>query len=146
MPASSPRALALAAALLLPAAVALAQTDAPLAPREVPAKTIPVPHTVSPELQQIIAQPLRTAWNTPPKTPEGWKQLAQTCAPMRAECRVDARAPEGEGGTRDDGRGEGLHGDAEKIRRTNRNRVLIHMHGGCYVLNPGRGRHCPRRC
>ena len=59
------------------AAAAFAQS-APLAPREVPAKTIPVPNTVSPELQQIIAQPLRTAWNTPPTTPEGWKQLAES--------------------------------------------------------------------
>src|SRR5215218_3996446 len=25
----------------------------------------------------------------------------------------------------------------ETIRPENRNRVLIHMHGGCYVLNPG---------
>jgi len=65
------------AALPFAAAAAFAQS-APLAPREVPAKTIPVPNTVSPELQQIIAQPLRTAWNTPPSTPEGWKQLAES--------------------------------------------------------------------
>src|SRR5438270_260568 len=35
-------------------------------------------YTVSPELQQIIAQPLRTAWDTPPTTGEGWKQLAES--------------------------------------------------------------------
>jgi len=65
------------AAVQCAAAAAFAQ-PAPLAPREVPAKTIPVPNTVSPELQQIIAQPLRTAWNTPPPTAEGWKQLAES--------------------------------------------------------------------
>ena len=84
-----------ALAALHSAVVAFAQTT-PLAPREVPAKTIPVPNTVSPELQQIIAQPLRAAWNTPPTTPEGWKQLAESiraaAAPnveaMRARLKV----------------------------------------------------------
>jgi len=71
------RRIVVVAASQIVAAVAFAQS-APLAPREVPAKTIPVPNTVSPELQQIIAQPLRTAWNTPPTTPEGWKQLAES--------------------------------------------------------------------
>src|SRR4051812_48170942 len=76
MPSVSFRQAAIAASVLF-AAAAFAQ-PAPLAPREVPAKTIPVPNTVSPEMQQIIAQPLRTAWDTPPTTPEGWKQLAET--------------------------------------------------------------------
>ena len=57
-----------------------------LAPRDVPAKTIPVPNTVSPQMQAIIAQPLRTNWDKPPTTPEGWKQLsdgiATTVAPL----------------------------------------------------------------
>ena len=77
------------AACQLVATTAFAQS-APLAPREVPAKTIPVPSTVSPELQQVIAQPLRTAWNTPPTTPEGWKQLAESlrasAAPTSRRC------------------------------------------------------------
>ncbi|MDB5628916.1 MAG: steryl acetyl hydrolase, partial [Tardiphaga sp.] len=49
---------------------ALAQTSPPasatLAPRDVPARSFPVPATVSPQLQQIIAGPLRAGWNTPP--------------------------------------------------------------------------------
>ena len=125
-----------AVAALHCAAVAFAQTT-PLAPREVPAKTIPVPNTVSPELQQIIAQPLRTAWNTPPTTPEGWKQLAESiraaAAPnveaMRARLKVTV-----EPGT--------LAGvkiytvTPERILPENRERVLVQIHGGCYVLNP----------
>ena len=79
---------ALVAAFLLAAPGVFAQS-APLAPREVPAKTIPVPNTVSPELQQIIAQPLRSGWNTPPTTAEGWKQLAETMSrrPMPMKSR-----------------------------------------------------------
>ena len=125
-----------AVAALHSAAVAFAQ-NTPLAPREVPAKTIPVPNTVSPELQQIIAQPLRTAWNTPPTTPEGWKQLAEAIRvaavpnveAMRARLKVTV-----EPGT--------LAGVKvytvmpERVLPENRDRVLVQIHGGCYVLNP----------
>jgi len=123
-------------AFVLAGGEALAQS-APLAPREVPAKTIPVPNTVSPELQQIIAQPLRTAWNTPPTTPEGWKQLAESlraaAAPnveaMRARLKVKV-----EPGTM---AGVKVYTvTPEKVLAENSDRVLVQIHGGCYVLNP----------
>ncbi len=125
-----------AVAVLHSAGVAFAQTP-PLAPREVPAKTIPVPNTVSPELQQIIAQPLRTAWNTPPTTPEGWKELAESiraaAAPnveaMRARLKVTV-----EPGTM---AGVKIYTvTPERVLPENRDRVLVQIHGGCYVLNP----------
>ena len=111
--------------------------SAPLAPREVPAKTVPVPNTVSPELQQIIAQPLRSGWNTPPKTAEGWKQLAETiragAAPnveaMRQRLRVQVEP----------GMLAGVKIytiTPEKIFARNSDRTLVQIHGGCYVLNP----------
>ena len=123
-------------AALYSSAVAFAQS-APLAPREVPAKTIPVPNTVSPELQQIIAQPLRTGWSTPPTTPEGWKQLAEstraTASPnveaMRARLKVKVE-PGTLGGVKI------YTVTPEKVLPENRNRMLLQVHGGCYVLNP----------
>src|ERR1700712_153837 len=63
------------AVLSLLTAPAYAETA--LAPREVPAKTIPVPGTVSPEMQGIIAQPLRTDWDKPPTPPEGGTELVK---------------------------------------------------------------------
>src|ERR1700734_767503 len=63
-----------AAAFTLLAPVAMAQTT--LAPRVVPAKVIPVPTDVSPQLQAVIAKPLTPGWNTPPTTPEGWAQFS----------------------------------------------------------------------
>ncbi len=125
-----------AAALLLASSGLFAQS-APLAPRQVPAKTIPVPNTVSPELQQIIAQPLRTAWDTPPTTGEGWKQLAESirasAAPgvesMRQRLKVRV-----EPGTM---AGVKIYTvTPETIRPENSGRVLVQIHGGCYVLNP----------
>jgi monoterpene epsilon-lactone hydrolase len=125
------------AAILLAATTGAIAQSAPLAPREVPAKTIPVPNTVSPELQQIIAQPLRSGWNTPPTTAEGWKQLAESIRigalpnveAMRARLKVRV-----EPGTI---AGVKIYNvTPEKISAENRDRVLVQIHGGCYVLNP----------
>ena len=127
---------ATAAALFLCTAGVLAQTT-PLAPREVPAKTIPVPTTVSPELQQIIAQPLRSGWNTPPTTAEGWKQLAET---IRAGAAPNVEAMRERLKVRvEPGMMAGVKiytVTPEKILPENRNRMLVQIHGGCYVLNP----------
>jgi hypothetical protein len=45
-------------------------SDPTLAPRQVPAKTLPVPTDVSPEMQKIIAAPLRAGWDVLWKTGE----------------------------------------------------------------------------
>ncbi len=122
----------LAAALL--ATPAFAQ---PLAPREAPAKALPVPSTVSPQMQAIIAQPLRTNWDKPPTTPEGWRELqdsiaktvAPNIAPMAERLRVSI-APSTLDGVR-------IYTiTPTDIPEANRNRVAVHVHGGCYVLNP----------
>ena len=63
--------LVVCCSLVLCAGPIVAQT--PLAPRDVPAKSLPVPGNVSPEMQSIIAQPLRTDWDNPPTTPDGWR-------------------------------------------------------------------------
>ncbi|MBO1078189.1 alpha/beta hydrolase [Roseomonas haemaphysalidis] len=127
----------LATTALLLAAPALAQAPAAPAAREVPAKSIPVPGTVSPQMQAIIGQPLRQNWDKPPTTPEGWRALA--------ESNVAAVAPQ-------------IPAMAERMRVSiepstidgvrvytitpadmpagNRNRLAVHVHGGCYVLNP----------
>lgn len=126
-------ALAIAALIASPA---LAQAQAQ-APRDVPAKSIPVPGTVSPAMQAIIAQPLRAKWNEPPTTPDGWAAYAKAgedaitpnVAPMAERMHVTI-APS-------------TIGDVAVYTITpadippqNRNRLLVHVHGGCYVLNP----------
>ena len=123
----------LAAAWVVFAVPALAQ-----APREVPARSLPVPADVSPEIQKLIALPLRQNWNAPPTTPEGWQTLADTLGAGLAK-QVPAMR-------------ERLHVKVEPstidgvkvfivtpdtIPPENRDRLLVHVHGGCYVLNPG---------
>ena len=121
------------------AAATLAQAQAPFV-LDVPAKSVPVPSTVSPEMQKIIGLPLRTNWNVLPKTGDEWKPIADAGAaataknvPAMAE-RLKVKIEKGS-----------IAGvkvfilTPEVIAPNNRNRALIHMHGGCYVLNPGEG-------
>ncbi|HEY1857863.1 alpha/beta hydrolase [Acidocella sp.] len=125
-----------AAAFTLLAPVAMAQTT--LAPRDVPAKVIPVPADVSPQLQAVIARPLTPGWNTPPTTPQGWKQLADkldaaTAAqvgPMAQRLHVKIQS----------GMIDGVHVyrlTPDVIPASNAHRLLVHVHGGCYVLGGG---------
>lgn len=130
------RALAAAAALLAAPAAAPAYAQ-DLAPRAAPAKTLPVPATVSPQMQAIIAQPLRTNWDKPPTTPEGWKQLSDGIAtavapqiPAMAERMRVTVAPSTIDGVRV------YTITPADIPAQNRNRLAVHVHGGCYVLNP----------
>lgn len=130
-----PALLATAAALLL-AGPAMAQTPAP-APREVPAKSLPIPTTVSPQMQAIIGQPLRTNWDKPPTTPEGWRALAESNVaavapqiPAMAERMRVTIAPSVIDGVRV------YTITPSDIPERNRNRLAVHVHGGCYVLNP----------
>ncbi len=109
-------------------------------PRDVPARSIPVPDTVSPELRAVIAQPLRAGWNTPPTTPEGWSALAaQTeaslapqVAPMAERLHVTIK-PDTIDGVKV------YRVTPNDLPAANAHRLLVHVHGGCYVLNPHRG-------
>src|SRR4051795_2493779 len=133
-----PAAAVLCAAVgMLSAASGNAQTaNAPVL--EVPARSVPVPGTVSPQMAKIIGLPLRTNWNVLPKSGEEWKPVAEAGAAATLK-----NIP---------GLTERLHVKVEKtiidgvrafvvtpdvIPPENRNRLLIHVHGGCYVLNPG---------
>jgi acetyl esterase/lipase len=108
-------------------------------PRVVPGRMIPVPNTVSPQLQASIAAPYRLpAWNADPKTTTEWKalinELAAAGAPARREAREKlgvAMEPTVIGGVK------AFILTPKEIPPENRNRLLIHVHGGGYVYNPG---------
>jgi acetyl esterase/lipase len=140
----SPRSLGLVLAfccLAMLSATALrearAQSPAPAA-LEVPAKTVPVPADVSPQLQKIIGAPLRSNWDIHPKSGEEWKPVADAGAAAltknvpgmieRLKVKVEKTNIDGV---------RAFIVTPETIAPENRNRQLIHMHGGCYVLNPG---------
>jgi epsilon-lactone hydrolase len=124
---------------IAPAAEAQAPADVPaLAPREVPAKSLPVPATVSPQMQKIIAAPLRAGWDVIPKTPEGWQASVKadaaatiaTLPAMRERLHVKVEATT-IGGVK------AYIVTPDVIPARNRNRLIIQVHGGCYVYSPG---------
>jgi len=139
-PRSLDRILALSCFAVLSVATA-ARSEAQSAPPgalEVPAKTIPVPADVSPQLQKIIGAPLRSNWNIHPKTGEEWKPVADAGAAALAKNvpgMLERFKVKVEKTTIDGVRAYIV--TPETIAPENRNRQLIHMHGGCYVLNPG---------
>ena len=125
------------AALIAFSTPAGAQTAAPAA-REVPARMLPVPDTVSPQMQKIIGAPISPTWNVFPKTAEEWK--AQVNAAAAAAARGlpavrDALRVKLEPQTIDGVKVFVL--TPEVIAPENRNRLLIHVHGGCYASNAG---------
>jgi monoterpene epsilon-lactone hydrolase len=109
--------------------------------REVPARTLPPPDTASPEIQAREGRGVPATWNVIPTTNEEWAALA------------------GRGGGAPGGIGGGDQATLDRfgvkseamtvngvntymltpndIAPENRNRLLVHVHGGCYVLGGG---------
>jgi monoterpene epsilon-lactone hydrolase len=116
---------------------ALAQSPE-AAPREVPARMLPVPTTVSPQMQKIVAGPLRANWDLLPKTGEEWKALADAGAAATMKnlpawrehlhVKVEPGVMDGV---------KVFTVTPEVVAPENRDRLLIHVHGGCYVFSPG---------
>ena len=104
---------------------------------EVPAKTLPVPETTSPQIQKLINAPLRPGWNTLPKSDQQWRQVVEAGAAAtlktlpglidRMKVKVEKTTIEGV---------RAFIVTPDSILPNNRHRMLIHMHGGCYVFNP----------
>src|SRR5436305_15303119 len=97
---------------------------------EVPARSVPVPTTVSPQMAKIIGLPLRTNWNVLPKTGEEWKPVADAGAANtiknipgiseRLHVKVDKTVIDGV---------RAFLITPEVIAPENRNHLLIHVHG-----------------
>jgi len=107
--------------------------------RQVPARDMPVPtDTVSPDMAKVIGAPFSPIWNRHPKNAQEWKEFVQAVAArtlptlpaMREKFRVTVE-PATIGGVK-----VFIITPAE-IAEANRGRVLVHVHGGGYVLSPG---------
>lgn len=115
--------------------------DPSLPDRNVPARVIPVPADVSPQLQKNIALPLDRLMYVEPKTIQQWREIVAkgegvvTKRLMRSATqlfRVDVKA--------------GVIGGVKthtvqpkNIPEENENRLLLYVHGGGYILNGGEG-------
>ena len=112
---------------------------ADVAPLDTPAKTLPVPTAdISPGMQTFIGAPLNPDWNKLWKTGEEARTYAdnqaaatvKTIPAMLERLHVTSQAA-----TMDGVRVHIITPDTIPVE--NRGKVLIHVHGGCYVLFPG---------
>jgi epsilon-lactone hydrolase len=106
--------------------------------REVPARILPVPDTVSPQMQAMLARPLDPKFNIAPETIAEWKKRVDDAAAATV-----ARLPrlrEALGVSVEPTTMAGMKAfivTPKSIPPGNRDRVLLHLHGGIRVLNPG---------
>jgi len=133
------RSILFAIAILAASATATSAADPSPAPLQEPAKSLPLPTAdVSEPMQAIIGSPLNPDWNKLWKTGEEARAFANTQAAkvvaglpaMRERMNVSV-----EPSTRDGVRVYIV--TPKNIPPENRDKVLIHVHGGCYVLFPG---------
>jgi epsilon-lactone hydrolase len=107
----------------------------PPAGLEVPARTLPVPDTVSPEMQKIISAPLSGNWNSWPQSTEEWKKLSAPSAGRGTQALRERFGVKSETLTVNGVTAYMLTPAA--IAPENRDKLLVHVHGGCYVLSGG---------
>ena len=107
--------------------------------RQLPARDVPVPSAdVSPAMQTLIGAPLPPIWNDHPKDAAAWKALIKMRAEAVEKMLPDLRArlgvkiePTTVAGV------NAFIVTPNDIPEANRNRLLVHVHGGGYVFFPG---------
>lgn len=106
--------------------------------RQVPAKEIVVPPTVSPELAKVIAQPIPTIDS--PKTVQEWQAIQKQLDTARSE--RTRKTAEALGAKITELKIAGVtcyRIDPKQLDDSKKDRLLVHLHGGAYVLGSGIG-------
>lgn len=101
-------------------------------------RNFPVPNTVSAEIGPLVSGQPTPFWNDHPQTRDEWNlwvsQIAQgtikQLPDLRKKMQVSVESTQFSGVP-------GFIITPKQVLPENRNRVLIHFHGGGYVLNPG---------
>ena len=125
-------------ALLLSAALGISNVSLGKDVLDIPARSIPLPSTASPELQALITAGALPFWNDHPQSAQEWKAWVQHRAVLTVKALPILR--EKMGVTVEPSKIAGVQVftvTPEHISEENRHRVLLHVHGGGYVLNPG---------
>jgi epsilon-lactone hydrolase len=136
---SPDKSILFAITILAASATAASAADPPPVPLQEPAKSLPVPTAdVSKPMQAIVGSPLNPDWNNLWNTGEEARAFANAQA-----TKVVAGLPamrERMGVSVEPSTMDGVRVYIVKpknIPPQNRDKVLIHVHGGCYVLFPG---------
>ena len=119
------------------APIAAAQ-QVPTGSREVPSRVIPVPDTVSPQMQAVIARAFDPSFNLVPQTTAEWKARVEKVAAATVAGLPKLR--EALGVTVQPATMAGVKVfivTPKSIAPQNRDRVLMHLHGGVRVFGSG---------
>ena len=131
------RNIAVVSAFAVSATAVSAQTPSMEQGREIPAYTLPVPEDISAQMRPLVAAP-PLPWDIHPKSIAEWKELvAKVAAPAKT---LLPAMREKLGVKLDQTTIGGVNVfilTPRTIAPENANRVLVHFHGGAYVLNPG---------
>ena len=89
-------------------------------------------------MRKLIGAPIRPNWNSQPKSIAEWRSFVDVGAAAivsrlpgmceRLRVRYEKTSVDGV---------RAFHVTPDVVAAGNRDRTLIHLHGGCYVLNPG---------
>jgi len=103
----------------------------------IPAKTVPAPTTVSPQLRHFIATPI-PAEETMPTTAEGWKALQKEADAEATKISLAASAVLGTKIEPTTVAGVSCFWVTPKeVPAANKDRLIVHVHGGAFVFNGG---------
>jgi monoterpene epsilon-lactone hydrolase len=125
-------------AYIVPYLQRAAAQSAPTGMLEVPARMLPVPDTVSPQMQALIARPVNPRHSLSPQTAAEWTRIVEDAA--RAVVAGLPKLRETLGVTVEPTTIAGVKAfivTPKLILESNRERVLLHLHGGTRVFNPG---------
>ena len=118
---------------------AQSRANAQPGPRHVPARTLPVPQAdVSPGKQAVIAAPYAGNWNAHPGDAAAWRAFIAASTTAMQAAMPGLR--EALGVTAQTSTVAGVRVftlTPKEIPPANRDRLLVHLHGGGYVLWPG---------
>lgn len=130
-----------AAALFAPILLrgeALARAVADIAPRRIPEHMLPVPDDISPAMRAVVGAPIPPGWDKVPASDEEWRAFARSSTEGAGPV-LDA-IQQRLGVMVEPGRIAGVPvfvSTPDSLPEENRDRVLMHLHGGGYVLFPG---------
>ncbi|MCJ2015773.1 alpha/beta hydrolase [Methylobacterium sp. J-076] len=138
-PALAQPAPAAAEAQSAPLGPEMAKANAKPGPRTVPGREIPVPATVSDAFRPQVAAPYRSpAWNADPKDAAAWKELVDRLAKVTASPIPALREKLGvTSETAILGGVKVFIVQPKSMPEAHRDHLLLHIHGGGYVYNPG---------
>ena len=100
--------------------------------------TMPVPETVSPQMQELIAAGFPSYWEVRPQSAEEWRVFVKSFADSMESALPALKEQMGVTVTTDTMGGVPVYiVTPKKLPRENVGRVLLNFHGGGYVLGPG---------